>query len=181
MERAAKRLQPIPYQPSDRRCLWVPPRQRPSVLEILEPLAVGSRANSAGPSTTLLNDFRGVQIQDAPNNTLGGTTPGAGNVISGNISHGIRIVGTGATGNLIQGNTIGVNATGTGPMGNSEAGIAISACNNTVGGLPAGAGNLIAYNGFDGVFVDSGGGFVAVSNALLGNSIHNNSGMGIPC
>lgn len=44
--------------------------------------------------------------------TIGGTTPGARNVISGNLGNGIAFTEAGATGNLVQGNYIGVNAFG---------------------------------------------------------------------
>ena len=51
------------------------------------------------------------------NNTIGGTAPGAGNVIAGNLpvgqdgSTGIYFY-SGAAGNLVQGNLIGTNASG---------------------------------------------------------------------
>ncbi len=41
-----------------------------------------------------------------------------------------------------------------------------SASNNTIGGTVSGAGNTIAFNSGDGVFVSSG-----TSNAILGNFI----------
>ena len=43
--------------------------------------------------------------------TIGGTTPGSGNTISGN-TIGITITNTGTTGNLVEGNTIGLAADG---------------------------------------------------------------------
>jgi hypothetical protein len=55
----------------------------------------------------------GVYIYNAPNNVIGGTTVGARNVISANLGGGIVIEGSGATGNLMQGNYIGTNAAGT--------------------------------------------------------------------
>lgn len=48
--------------------------------------------------------------------------------------------------------------------------------NIVVGGTVAGAGNVIAYNGADGVDVEN---FLAVGNAILGNSIHSNGDLGI--
>ena len=50
------------------------------------------------------------------NNTIGGTAPGAGNVISGNVTYGLRLQGTG--GNTIEGNFIGTDRTGTKALGN---------------------------------------------------------------
>jgi len=66
---------------------------------------------SAEPNLT------GIFVNDAMNNTIGGTAPGAGNVIAGNLlvgqvgSTGIYFY-SGAAGNLVQGNLIGTNASG---------------------------------------------------------------------
>src|SRR5262249_22597645 len=54
------------------------------------------------------NGGNGVWISTgASNNTVGGTAPGAGNVISGNADDGVKIEGSTVTGNLILGNSIG--------------------------------------------------------------------------
>jgi hypothetical protein len=105
-------------------------------------------------------------------NTLGG--PGAGNVISGNGGSGIDI---GSGGNLILGNLIGTGPGGTGSLGNTGHGILLSsAAGNTVGGQGAGEGNIVAFNGLDGVFITGGG---AVQNLISGNSLFSNGGLGI--
>jgi CSLREA domain-containing protein len=130
--------------------------------------------------TVALGNLRGIWVSSALN-TIGGTTPGARNVISGNtgssiFSRGIRIYGAAATGNKVQGNFIGTDVTGTGDLGNLIDGVAISngANNNAIGGTATAAGNIIAFNGGDGVFVETGTG-----NAILGNSIFSNDGLGI--
>jgi hypothetical protein len=56
--------------------------------------------------------YQGVRIDNAPSNTVGGTSSGARNLISGN-SYGITISGTNANANVIQGNFIGTDVTGT--------------------------------------------------------------------
>jgi hypothetical protein len=119
-----------------------------------------------------------VTISLASSNTIGGTAAGARNVISGNNQFGIQIANVGATGNLVRGNLIGTKSDGLGALGNSNHGIALtsSASNNTVGGAAAGAGNTIAFNGADGVFLDSTAG---AGNAIGPNSIHDNTGLGI--
>jgi titin len=106
-------------------------------------------------------------------NVIGGTTPGAGNVISGNASDGIHLTGSGTTGNLIQGNLIGTDITGMAALGNGNRGVAIDdhASNNTVGGAVAGAGNLISGNAAPGVVLQGG----ATGNRVQGNSIGTNS------
>ena len=112
------------------------------------------------------------------NNTIGGTTPGGGNVISGNGGVGIFLEdddGQGTSGNLIQGNLIGTDLAGTAVLGNGSHGVWIrAASDNAIGGSATGAGNHIAHNGGDGVFVESG-----TANAILGNSILSNTGLGI--
>jgi hypothetical protein len=120
----------------------------------------------------------GISIVFGANlNTIGGTALGARNVISGNNFSGIAIGGTGTTGNLVQGNFIGTDASGTLNLGNSANGVEIVnfASSNTIGGTAAGAGNLIAFNGFTGVRVDSS----SINNPIRGNSIHSNAQRGI--
>jgi beta-lactamase superfamily II metal-dependent hydrolase len=120
------------------------------------------------------NSYFGVSISGS-NNTIGGTATGAGNVISGNDSRGVEIIGSSASGNTVEGNYIGTDITGTADLGNSWNGVLISgASSNTIGGTAAGAGNTIAFNGGDGVFVESG-----TANLIDRNSIHSNTGLGI--
>src|SRR5262249_51233617 len=55
------------------------------------------------------------------NNTIGGTVPGARNVISGSIGFygfGVSISDVGTTGNLVQGNFVGTNVSGTAAIAN---------------------------------------------------------------
>jgi hypothetical protein len=123
------------------------------------------------------NSQMGVQVTTASaNNTFGGTTPEARNIVSGNDIHGFQIRQTGTNGNLVQGNFIGTQIDGTSPLGNSGAGVLVEvlASNNSIGGTASGAGNVIAFNGDDGVTISSGTG-----NAVLSNSIFSNSGLGI--
>ncbi len=123
----------------------------------------------------LPNGTVGIRIAGPLNNTIGGTAPGAGNVISGNNGDGIEFtVGSGA-GTLIEGNQIGTDATGTVALGNSGTGIVLWSNSITIGGTTADAGNIIAYNGKDGIgFI-----FNVNDNAILSNSIFGNSGLGI--
>src|SRR3972149_2702221 len=62
-----------------------------------------------------LGNIRDVHIDTISNNTIGGTAAGARNVISGNnhfAGSGVNIVGSAATGNVVQGNFIGTDVTG---------------------------------------------------------------------
>ncbi len=116
------------------------------------------------------NSSHGIDIKSgASNNTIGGASAGAGNVISGNSGEGILIIDSGTSGNIVLGNFIGTDATGVAPLGNSSDGIEIevNASNNTVGGTDPGARNVISANGDDGVDIDEG----ANGNMVLGNYI----------
>jgi hypothetical protein len=125
---------------------------------------IGTNANGTAP----LGNFDGVLISGARNNTIGGTVPGARNVISGNKNDGVEIFGSGATGNKVQGNYIGTDKTGAANLGNTGAGVSISgAINNTIGGTTPAARNIISGNGAGGVQIFSG----ATGNQVQGNYI----------
>ena len=87
----------------------------------------------------------GVSIQRASGNIIGGTQPGAGNLISGNDLYGLRLSGS-ANGNAIQGNRIGTNESGLAGLGNGVGIEITSGLNNLIGGGMAGARNVIAGN-----------------------------------
>ena len=118
-------------------------------------------------TAALGNTGDGVQIQSA-NNTVGGTTVGERNLISGNKVAGVLIVNSAATGNKVSGNYLGTDVTGTGIIGNLTDGVAISAPNNTVGGLTAGERNIISANLRNGVIIS---GTAATGNKVIGNYI----------
>ncbi len=90
-------------------------------------------------SADLGNGLDGIHINNSASNVIGGLTAAERNIISGNNIHGVRVVGTSAANNIIQGNYIGLNVAGTGAIGNSMNGIWIAsgASNNTVGGTAA--------------------------------------------
>jgi titin len=106
----------------------------------------------------------------ASNNTIGGITPGAGNVISGNTADGITIFDAGTTQNVVSGNFIGTDVTGTQGLGNSFSGVAMfgSTSDNLIGGTEAGAGNVISGNTADGITITDGG---TTGNVVAGNFI----------
>ena len=116
------------------------------------------------------NGVWGVLIDfDATANTIGGTTPGAGNVISGNDRHGIEINGAGSIGNRVLGNFIGISVTGAVSIGNASNGVLIQdASQNLIGGVEMGAGNVISGNGESGIRINDGS---ATMNAVEGNRI----------
>lgn len=113
----------------------------------------------------------------APDNVIGGSGAGQGNVI-GNFTDGIRITGGPfggpSVGNVIHGNKIGLGTLGS-PIPNATGVGAYSAEGNTViGGINPGEGNVIAFNTQSGIDLQSGSG-----NIIRGNSIHGNGALGI--
>ncbi|WP_168221729.1 beta strand repeat-containing protein [Aquisphaera giovannonii] len=102
---------------------------------------VGLDATGVG---ALGNGFDGVFINDAPGNLIGGPNVGQGNFISANGSVGIQLFGTGATGNVVQGNAIGTDVSGQRPVPNRTAGIFVNTSNrsNVIGGNGPGQANV---------------------------------------
>jgi probable HAF family extracellular repeat protein len=139
-------------------------------------LVEGNRIGVDASGTRVLGNNYGIELfSGSVFSTIGGSTAGAGNVISGNQQDGVGIY---SDGNRLEGNFIGTDASGTVLLGNQGNGIAIRAFgygyNNAIGGSQAGAGNTIAYNGQDGVLVDTG-----IGNAIQENSIFANQSLGI--
>ena len=102
------------------------------------------------------NGQYGVWIgNSADNNTIGGTTAGHRNIISGNNVGGIYVTGTGTDDNTIQGNYVGTDVNGTAAVSNSGNNVNINqgATNTLIGGSVAGAGNTIAFAGNDGITI----------------------------
>ncbi|MCS6804334.1 MAG: right-handed parallel beta-helix repeat-containing protein, partial [Blastocatellia bacterium] len=139
---------------------------------IVEGNFIGMRIGSSGPPG---NRGNGVFVNDSRSNRIGGTTDAARNVISQNGGSGVFILDTMATGNLVQGNLIGTDASGAAAAGNGDSGVLIvNAATNTVGGVTAGAANIIAANGGNGVEI-AGSGTTAAGNVVQGNFIGTNS------
>ena len=134
---------------------------------------IGPDVNGSG---ALLNG-EGVTIKAmATMNTIGPR-----NVISDSSSHGVLIKDSGTTGNVVKGNFIGTNLTGTAAIPNAQDGVQIqsSANDNLIGGTGPGDGNVIAFNGGDGVEVFGAVAPAATGNSIRGNSIHSNTGLPI--
>ena len=115
--------------------------------------------NAAG-TEAVGNGGDGVDIvSGATFNTVGGTTAGARDVISGNMGVGVSISGSGTSGNVVEGDYIGTNAAGTAALGNVINGVDIvsGATSNTVGGTTAVARDVISGNDSNGVVLGSAG------------------------
>ena len=127
--------------------------------------------------TAILANDVGVRIDNgASDNVVGGTAAGVENLISGNGADAVSIANS--TNNRVEGNLIGTDVTGAATLSNVQHGVVISggATGNTVGGTAAGAGNTIAFNNQNGVVVLDA---TSTGNAILGNGIFENAGLGI--
>jgi titin len=133
-------------------------------------LVAGNGIGTDVSGSQALGNQVGVSVSGPGTGNLIGE-PGAGNLISGNVGDGLDVTGNG---NQVLGNLIGADATGTLAVGNGGDGVHVSGSNNAVGGTADGAGNVIAFNGRDGVRVDTGTG-----NAVLSDAIFANGNLGI--
>jgi parallel beta-helix repeat protein len=120
----------------------------------------------AAGTASLPNASTGVYLINTSGNTIGGTTAGERNVISGNQQYGVRIEGS--TGSDVQGNYIGTDVNGTAALPNSNYGIHIRAnsSNNTIGGATTGHRNVISGNASTGITIED-----STSNIVEGNLI----------
>jgi hypothetical protein len=124
--------------------------------------------------TAALPNFDGVSVSNIANNTVGGTTAAARNVISGNTRNGVDITGSVTGNNLVQGNYIGTNAAGSAALGNQNNGVYLNAKTNTVGGTTAAARNVISGNTLSGVRILND--VTITGNKVQGNHIGMNVG-----
>ena len=136
-------------------------------------LVVGNYIGVTADGMAALGNTHGVGISGgASRNTVGGDTAAARNVISGGTGHGVQIAsdaGEEVVGNAVLGNYIGTDASGTTALGNTLNGVRIDNARDTaVGGLTAGARNVISGNQTNGVRIS---GPLATGTLVEGNSI----------
>ena len=104
-------------------------------------------------------------IGGGTNNTIGGTTAGAGNVISANAGDGVDDIDANAS--LIAGNWIGTNAVGTAALANTGDGVYVALSSSVViGGTSVGAGNLISGNNANGVEINDSSSTLVQGNLI---------------
>jgi CSLREA domain-containing protein/uncharacterized repeat protein (TIGR01451 family) len=168
----------------------------PGVLQLSNHLVQGNLIGTDKDGFLPLGNLGdGVTVLTSSGNTIGGVTPGAGNVISGNGGNGLVFRSNGfspfspdipSQQNFVIGNSIGAARDGATPLGNGLSGIALlgAAIDNRIGGSAPGEGNVVAFNGANGITAslsiypsDPPSG--TNRNPILGNSIHSNIGLGI--
>lgn len=128
----------------------------------------------------------GIELNGSSYNTIGGNTSGHKNIISGNLTQGIKMIAQTAItdGTTIMGNYIGPNSSVANISSSSQDyGIYISfdpgfgpSSGNVIGGTGAGEANIIAYNTVRGVYIT---GASSNKNTITGNPIYGNGGIPI--
>ena len=113
------------------------------------------------------NGESGVWISNSDGNTIGGASPAASNLLSGNGVRGVLISGS-SSGNVVEGNLIGTDLTGTVALPNGMVGVNIvDAPGNMVGGGTVGGRNVISGN-WKGIEISHEG---ATGNLVRGNLV----------
>ncbi len=133
-------------------------------------LVEGNRIGTDVSGTTAIQNYSGITIIKSADNTIGGTSAGAGNLISGNYGNGIDISVYGASGNIIQGNQIGTDVSGTIALPNTI-GIEIHNFENspiatTIGGTSPAAANVISGNSTFGIDLSNVSAVEVVGNVI---------------
>ena len=136
--------------------------------------AVRVQGNYIGTNVTgtaaVPNQGDGVSFSESGDVEIGGSTPAAGNVISGNRRQGISLDFMGSV--PVRGNYIGVNAAGSGALPNGENGIRLMFTgSSTIGGTDPGSRNVISGNRLSGIFLSDN----AIDTNVVGNYIGTNA------
>ena len=129
-------------------------------------------------TVALPNTFDAVYIVESPDNTVGGSSPEAGNLLSGNDGNGIQLFGAGTTGTVIAGNLIGTNAAGTVALPNLGQGINNNAMvtGTLIGTDGDGVGdeferNVISGNAVAGITTQSSSSDVTITGNYIGTDV----------
>jgi hypothetical protein len=143
-------------------------------------IIIGNYVGTDATGTRAVGNVEGIGVATS-DVVVGGPSPGEGNLVSGNQYEGIVLgfeVGYHTVGHadraLIQGNLIGTSADGVGALGNGNSGVAVLFSKDSmVGGFDLSAGNVIAFNGDNGVYI------VGTGDSVLSNIIYSNVNRGI--
>ena len=129
----------------------------------------GNRIGTNKEGTAAIGNDTGIW-RPSGGNTIGGSAPGQANLISGN-GAGMLITDTNvANPDSIVGNLIGTDVTGNLPLANGTGIYVDGVTQYLIGNTTPGLGNVIAFNTYNGILVNS----QAVGVSILGNAIHDN-------
>jgi hypothetical protein len=148
-----------------------------SDLRTIQNSVIGNYIGTNASGTAALPNGDGVSVCATSGfNRIGGTSPGEGNLISGNQRAGISVGCVAPRDVVIIGNAIGTDVNGNPTLGNSR-GVDLyeSVKHNFVGGTTSPEGNTIRGNGI-GVQISQAG---TKHNSIAGNLISNNIFLGV--
>jgi hypothetical protein len=138
----------------------------------------GCYIGTDGSGSVAQGNYIGVYVDNVGPVFIGGTTAAARNIISGSSYYGIILSGTGASGNVVEGNYIGTGASGGMALGNHQGGILVNggAQDNRIGTDGSGPADLTERNvisgssaaGANGIEID---GATTRGNVIAGNYI----------
>ncbi len=148
-------------------------------------IGLNATGNGVIPNNTDSNTFAGVNMQGTSAMfKIGDAVAGTGNLISGNLGNGVLLSSDTVERGLVSNNVIGTNTLYATGLGNAVNGVEIyNAYDILVGGIGPNTGNTISNNGKHGVTVEfgasGGGGSDPYNISILGNSMRNNTRLGI--
>jgi titin len=142
---------------------------------------MGNDIGTDKTGTFAVSNGAGVFINNASSNLIGGADHTLGNVISGNTSYGLEILGISSTANIVEGNNIGADSSGTqavlrstdpDPTISHQAfGVLISdSVGNTIGSQTSSWSNLISGNAV-GIQIAGFNSTLTGFNTLIGNYV----------
>jgi CSLREA domain-containing protein len=123
------------------------------------------------------NERNGVFVFAVGSIQIGGSDPGARNVISGNQVVGVKIE-DGSDDVALYGNYIGTNAAGSAAIKNVKAGIAAGGTHIQIGGAFEGGRNVISGNGGPGIAVVNTASAVTIQNNFIGTDAGGTAAVG---
>jgi hypothetical protein len=131
----------------------------------------GNYIGTDAAGTAAIGNLHGVVVSDSSNNRIGDIAAGARNIISGNLTMGVWIIGPTAKNNVVQGNFIGTDVRGTIGIPNGYGVELLSAPANQIGGSAAGTGNVISGNALDGISLRYSSSGLTTGVSIQGNYI----------
>jgi hypothetical protein len=121
--------------------------------------------NAAGTAAVGSPPFAGIDLEDGSGNQIGGSSAGAGNLISGQ-AYGIYTAST-TTGTVVRGNRIGTNASGSAAIPNVY-GVYLNGAPAVIGDSTTPGNNLISGNDDIGIYL---GGAGSTGTTIFGNKV----------
>ncbi len=143
--------------------------------------AVLVQGNYIGTDVTgtaaLGNQSSGVYAFGMGSTQIGGSEPGAMNVISANQLFGIYVEDD-SSDVSVYGNRIGTNAAGMSALGNVKGGVRVAGSDHAIGASFEGGRNLISGNGGPGIAVTSGSTGIIIRNNYIGTNLPGTAALG---